>query len=150
MWASWLKKLVEMSLQRTVHALSNATQQGSTTTVCAIKFNVLSTYLWRELAQCSVSHPNALPLTFLCRVYVCVREVGGSVRLSSACYWFCWDVSFPSKGKSSSQSFSKSQKIVDVMVPLRWPAFSHIESPTMLSSKQPPLLSCEPNTSLQI
>lgn len=65
MWASWLKKLVELSLWCTVHTLSNATQQESTTTVCAIKFN--------ELAWCSVSHPNALPLAFLCCLCVCMR-----------------------------------------------------------------------------
>lgn len=36
---------------------------GSTTTVCAIRFN--------ELAWGSVSHLDTLPLAFLCCVYVC-------------------------------------------------------------------------------
>lgn len=120
MWASWLKKLVEMPLQCTAHTLPNATQQGSTTTVSAIKFNVLSTCLWRELAWCSASHPNALPLAslLLCE---CVR--GRLGVLSAACYRVFVEMSASLSWKVSPQSFLKSQKIVDVMVPLRWPAF---------------------------
>lgn len=119
MCSRWLKKLVEMPLQCTEHTLPNATQQGSTTTVSAINFNVLSTCLWRELAWCSVSHPNALPLAFLCYVIVCVR-LGGFCLTVLSMLLVLLRCQLPSLGKFV---FLKSQKIVDVMVPLRWPAF---------------------------
>lgn len=74
------------------------------------------------MARCLVFHPNALPLSPFC--VMCVCQDGGSVLTVLSMLLVLLRCQLPSLVKF----FPKSQKIVDVMVPLGWCAFQHIQS----------------------